>query len=611
MSELNAWDIVDANNNAAPPDGWPENTMQYSEVNNTGRAVQGTLKRYFADVNGSLQAAGVADAYTLTLNETGYSSYFQGMYFACEINATNTGASTIDVNGIGAQTIVDRAGTPLAAGEIQAGGIYEFRYDGTNFQVMGTLAGTATTSDLILTNSNDPDLADTDVALNIGAADPTSAQHLEQGPGDIQSKSDATTAAALDLNALGGNVNAGAQSGTGVVTLFNSGSATLVTQASGVIARGSVAAASPPTTEAVDTRLSFEDLNGVANLGLVGYETANDLSIRNNMRGGEIFMRGTTVAGIAQNMFFADPDTDVELFYNGGSVTRTIASASGGLEANNMLTGAGFERVLTTSDLGGANVIAGSADGEVLQWDTGNVQYEPSVRVFEIADGWQIRGTLNNDPAVSGTAQDPHLEFTNLSGQVVGFIDWPGVDDMIIRNSTRNGFLTLSATTNAGVTRNGFVFDPDQRTQILDGGTAAVSISTQVHSTDTWGVGGSVLDAAGVPRAIVPVAGDQSFAASFNVLSSDLYAGHVATAGTSTITLPASSVPFPRGCWFYVYNESGNNVTISDSPSGVNLHWLGNEGNAVTGNRTIADNGWARIWKRSATIWYIIGQSIS
>ena len=68
MSTLNAWEIVDASNNAAPPDGWPEATMNYSDVNNAGRAVQGTLKRYFADVNGSLVAGGIADAVFLVID---------------------------------------------------------------------------------------------------------------------------------------------------------------------------------------------------------------------------------------------------------------------------------------------------------------------------------------------------------------------------------------------------------------------------------------------------------------------------------------------------------------------------------------------------------------
>ncbi len=139
MGTLNSWEIVDANNNAAPPDGWPENTMNYSDVNNTGRAVQGTMKRFFADINGSLDAGGAADAYTLTLNETGYTAYFDGMMFACSIPATNlTATPTIDVNGIGAQTITDLNGNAISAGELAAGSIHEFRYDGTNFRIIGT-----------------------------------------------------------------------------------------------------------------------------------------------------------------------------------------------------------------------------------------------------------------------------------------------------------------------------------------------------------------------------------------------------------------------------------------------------------------------------------------
>ena len=157
MAQVNDWDIVDANNNATPPDGWPENTMQYSEVNNTGRQVQGAVRRMWGDLNGSLQAGGVADAYTVTLNSP-YTAYFQGMYFACEINAVNTGASTIDVNGLGAQAIVQRDGSALPGGILDSGGIYEFRYDGTNFQLMGTIGGDVAIGQATLYN-NRPDAA--------------------------------------------------------------------------------------------------------------------------------------------------------------------------------------------------------------------------------------------------------------------------------------------------------------------------------------------------------------------------------------------------------------------------------------------------------------------
>jgi hypothetical protein len=131
VAEINDWDVTDANNNAAPPDGWPENTMNYSEVNDTGRAVQGKIKRFFADINGSLVATGTANTYAVTLN-AGYAAYFDGLFFAASIPATNTGGSTINVNSLGAKSIVDCGGNALAGGELVSDGTYSFYYDGTN-----------------------------------------------------------------------------------------------------------------------------------------------------------------------------------------------------------------------------------------------------------------------------------------------------------------------------------------------------------------------------------------------------------------------------------------------------------------------------------------------
>ncbi len=58
-----------------------------------------------------------------------------------------------------------------------------------------------------LTNSSPIDLADVDVALKTGALDPATQQHLEYDFQAIQSKSNATTAAVLFLNPLGGDIN--------------------------------------------------------------------------------------------------------------------------------------------------------------------------------------------------------------------------------------------------------------------------------------------------------------------------------------------------------------------------------------------------------------------
>ena len=137
MSDINSWSTTDASNNATPPDGFPEN-MAYSAVNNAARAVMGGTKRFFADIGGSLAAGGSADTYTLTLNST-YAAYFEGMLFTCSIPADCTGgAATINVNSIGAATITTRDGAAPPLGSLKTGGLYTFRYDGTNFQIEGS-----------------------------------------------------------------------------------------------------------------------------------------------------------------------------------------------------------------------------------------------------------------------------------------------------------------------------------------------------------------------------------------------------------------------------------------------------------------------------------------
>ena len=63
---------------------------------------------------------------------------------------------------------------------------------GTDF-VLTAVPDPLTIGRAILTNTNDPDLVDTTVALNVGAADPDASQHLEFGNSDIQSKGSDTT----------------------------------------------------------------------------------------------------------------------------------------------------------------------------------------------------------------------------------------------------------------------------------------------------------------------------------------------------------------------------------------------------------------------------------
>lgn len=62
----------------------------------------------------------------------------------------NTGAVTINVNGLGAKPVVKSNGNTLVSGNLKAGSIYTVRYDGSNFILQGEGgSGNAVASDLL------------------------------------------------------------------------------------------------------------------------------------------------------------------------------------------------------------------------------------------------------------------------------------------------------------------------------------------------------------------------------------------------------------------------------------------------------------------------------
>jgi hypothetical protein len=151
---------IDASNNQAAPNGMPEG-MPPSGVNDAWRAGMGALKRaYDRDHAGSwCSVGGSGNNITLTY-AAGPAAYVQGEKFAFKAIAANSGATTINVNGLGAVNLFKRTPTGPAAmsgGEIQLGDIIEAEFDGTQLLMLelpssignftgGTLTATTTMS---------------------------------------------------------------------------------------------------------------------------------------------------------------------------------------------------------------------------------------------------------------------------------------------------------------------------------------------------------------------------------------------------------------------------------------------------------------------------------
>jgi hypothetical protein len=98
------------------------------------------------DGDGALAYAadtGTANAYAVDLSPA-LTQYITGMPIYFKADNANTGASTINVNGLGIKTIRKISNQDLISGDIQAGQVVGVIYDGTNFQLSSSPSKLAT-----------------------------------------------------------------------------------------------------------------------------------------------------------------------------------------------------------------------------------------------------------------------------------------------------------------------------------------------------------------------------------------------------------------------------------------------------------------------------------
>jgi hypothetical protein len=89
------------------------------------------VQQYAAD-------SGSANAYAVTLSPAA-TAYTTGMVVRFKATNANTSASTLNVNGLGTKNIYSRAAAALVANDIVANQLCECVYDGTQFQLIGSL----------------------------------------------------------------------------------------------------------------------------------------------------------------------------------------------------------------------------------------------------------------------------------------------------------------------------------------------------------------------------------------------------------------------------------------------------------------------------------------
>ena len=104
------------------------------------------------DTFGKITLGGSADTYTVT-SARSINGYFQGLWIKAKVNATNTGATTLNVNDLGAKSCIKPDGSALTAGDLTADGIYDFVYNGTNFVVLAPSEAKTGSDNIVVTGT--------------------------------------------------------------------------------------------------------------------------------------------------------------------------------------------------------------------------------------------------------------------------------------------------------------------------------------------------------------------------------------------------------------------------------------------------------------------------
>lgn len=136
-AEIGNLDAVDAANTGR----FPEN-MSPGAVNDSARALEGILARAWGDESCVIVSTGTSSAFSVSATRT-LTAYYDGLKVCFDAHSDNDGPVTLNVDSLGAASVVTSDGQPLSAGQIVTGQKVEVVYDGANWQILGSDASTS------------------------------------------------------------------------------------------------------------------------------------------------------------------------------------------------------------------------------------------------------------------------------------------------------------------------------------------------------------------------------------------------------------------------------------------------------------------------------------
>jgi hypothetical protein len=126
MGGIHAYSTTPASNTSHASMAVSDSTVP-NTLDNLHRELMADVKKFAADTGGASVSAGT-DTVTLTTAST-VTAYYDGLRLTFIAGGTNTGATTLNVDSVGAKAIRKGADAALVAGDITAGQVVDVVYD--------------------------------------------------------------------------------------------------------------------------------------------------------------------------------------------------------------------------------------------------------------------------------------------------------------------------------------------------------------------------------------------------------------------------------------------------------------------------------------------------
>lgn len=186
----------------------PEGTdvVNVQDFNGNSDIIDGKLKELETNEIYYAVATGTANNYAISVSAI--TSYYDGLAVCAKINIASTGASTININGLGAKGIYDSLGNPITSGGLKANTPYTLRYNGVNFILQGKGGGGNVTADKLLIGTT----ATGDSGAIVGTMPDNGAINITPGTTTQAIPQGYTSGGTVsgDSNLITGNIKAGA-----------------------------------------------------------------------------------------------------------------------------------------------------------------------------------------------------------------------------------------------------------------------------------------------------------------------------------------------------------------------------------------------------------------